>query len=774
MSGTASDYLRNNDFDANNWFNDFFKQPEPPLRQNDFGGTLGGPIEIPKVYDVSDQTFFFLSYEGLRVLQPQASTIGYVPDIALRQSTAVPLQAVLNALPVANGPDVGNGLAEFIGTWSNPSSLNAYSLRLDHSFGEKVHVFFRFGDTDSDAAIRQTAAPSQVQTTSYTSRTYTFGATSAPNRGISNEFRLNYSSNTSYLQNTLDSFGGAQPVDLGQLQQTSTTNAYLVTIGLFLGPTPSELAEGFFTGVQRQWNFIDSVTLPRGRHQLKFGVDYRRLTPIQEVGAPQSDYFFFSESAVQTNSADIALSQNFAKDYPLFTNFSAFAQDEWKITHRLNLSLGLRWEVNPPLGVTQGPLPLTVQGASDLGTMTLAPAGTEPWKTTWFNFAPRLGAAYSLRNKPGYETVLRGGGGIFFDTGQQVGGNGFYAPNYVSLSQFGGFFGVPASFPLPPSESLPPISQNPAPPYLEVSAFSPHLQLPYTIQWNVAAEQALGASQALSVTYVGSHAGRLLEKREVNVTPFNQSFGTVQFFENGLSADYDAVQLQFRRRISKGFTALASYTYGHSIDYGSTDYNLPYVRGNSDFDVRHNFSSAFSYDLPSPLRGRVERAIFNRWGIDDRFTARTGFPVTLSGPTEVDPGTGESINSGLNIVRGHPFYLYGSRYPGGREMNPDAFSTPPPGELGDAPRNFVRGFGVWQMDLAARREFPVYERLKLQFRAEAFNVFNHPSFGYIDPYLGDPTFGQATSTLNASLGALNPLYQTGGPRSMQFALKLIF
>jgi hypothetical protein len=276
------------------------------------------------------------------------------------------------------------------------------------------------------------------------------------------------------------------------------------------------------------------------------------------------------------------------------------------------------------------------------------------------------------------------------------------------------------------------------------------------------------------VTYVGSHAGRLLERTEVNVAPVNPNFGTVQFFRNGLTADYDALQLQFRRRISKGLTALASYTYSHSIDYGSTDYNLPYIRGNSDFDVRHNFSSAFSYDLPSPDRARVVSAVFRHWGIDDRFTARTGFPVTLSGPTEVDPGTGQSFNGGLNLVPGERFYLYGAQYPGGREINPDAFVTPPSGQLGDAPRNFIRGFGVLQMDLAVRREFPIYERLKLQFRAEAFNVFNHPNFGYIDPYLGDPTFGQATGTLNTSLGVLNPLYQTGGPRSIQLALKLIF
>jgi len=125
-----------------------------------------------------------------------------------------------------------------------------------------------------------------------------------------------------------------------------------------------------------------------------------------------------------------------------------------------------------------------------------------------------------------------------------------------------------------------------------------------------------------------------------------------------------------------------------------------------------------------------------------------------------------------------PLYLYGSKYPGGREINPDSFSPAAQGQAGDAPRNFARGFGAWQMDLAVRREFPLYERLKLQFRAEAFNVFNHPSFGLINttycPAGPACTFGQATATLAQSLGVLSPLYQTGGPRSLQFALKLMF
>jgi hypothetical protein len=292
------------------------------------------------------------------------------------------------------------------------------------------------------------------------------------------------------------------------------------------------------------------------------------------------------------------------------------------------------------------------------------------------------------------------------------------------------------------------------------------------------------------VSYVGSHAARLLKEAEIS-TPNNPNASTFVFIDNGLTSNYNALQVKFRRRLSRGLTGLASYTWSHCIDYGSQDYALAYQRGNCDFDVRNNFSAALSYDLPNVNVGhaRVGNAILHHWGLDDRFTARTAFPVTLSGNQNFDPVTGELYNAGLNIVPGQPVYLTGTSCattlqglgdlapgqgcPGARAINPQAFANVSSG-LGDAPRNFVRGFGAWQVDVAVRRNFPIYERLKLQFRAEAFNLFNHPNFGAINSNFGQATFGLARATLANSLGILNPVYQQGGPRSMQFALKLIF
>jgi len=249
---------------------------------------------------------------------------------------------------------------------------------------------------------------------------------------------------------------------------------------------------------------------------------------------------------------------------------------------------------------------------------------------------------------------------------------------------------------------------------------------------------------------------------------------SVIFYQNLGTSDYESMQAEFQRRLSKNLQALASYSWSHSIDEGSQNLDSPFVRGNSEFDARHSFSAAFSYDLPGDFRNGFVRALISRWAVDDRFTARTGFPVSLNGMSFFDPSTHQLEVGGLNLVPGKPVYLYGPQYPGGRSINPAAFALPPSGQFGNAPRNFARGFGAWQMDLALRREIPIRETLKLQFRAEAFNIFNHPNFGMIDPSLSSPTFGQARATLAQSLGALSPLYQAGGARSMQLALKLMF
>jgi hypothetical protein len=618
-------------------------------------------------------------------------------------------------------------------------------------------------------------------------RTYTLGATSLISNRIGNEFRLNYSSNHLVAAQLLDSFGGAQAVNLAQLQQLPANSVSGVEADLYFSGYFTALRQTLNIGTQRQWNAIDTLNLTLGKHLVKLGLDVRRLAPLEVPDSPYVLYDYAAAASVAQNSVDNGSVEAEAIERPAYINFSAFVQDEWRLTEHLSLSGGLRWEVNPAPGAAAGNMPYTVRGLGDLATITLAPQDTPLWKTTWYNIAPRLGAAYIVRDHPAYETVVRGGGGVFFDTGQQTGSVGYNGPGFSALTFFGTANGLPAGFPVSTAQFTPPIVNPPLPPYQLVAAYEPHLQLPYTLQWNLSIEQSLGKSQALTVSYVGSHGARLLEQNQISGAALNPNFTYLLLTRNGLTSDYNALQMQFQRRLSDGLTALASYTWSHCFDYGSNNSTLPYQRGNCDFDVRQNLSAALSYSLPRAYRNGFARLALRGWGIDDRFTARTAFPVTLtSGNTVVNPGTGQNYDGGLNIVPGQPVYVYGSQCavvfsaacPGGRAINPNAFSNPAPGAIGNAPRNFAYGFGAWQMDVAIRREFPVRERLRLQFRAEAFNVFNHPNFGAINPYYctAGPfcTFGQPTATLADSLGILSPLYQMGGPRSLQLALKLMF
>jgi hypothetical protein len=226
--------------------------------------------------------------------------------------------------------------------------------------------------------------------------------------------------------------------------------------------------------------------------------------------------------------------------------------------------------------------------------------------------------------------------------------------------------------------------------------------------------------------------------------------------------------------VRKGVQALASYTWSHSLDYGSTNAAFPFSYGNSDYDLRHNLQAGLSWELPQVKSNAAADAILDGWAMDARLVARTAFPITITGNLLTTPSTGQKYYSGVNYDPTKPVYVYGSQYPGGRSISKVAFSLPSGTASGDAPRNFVRGFGAQQLNLAIRRNFQMGDKLNLQFRAEAFNILNHPNFGLVQSVYSNAQFGQATAMLNQSLGTVSSLYQQGGPRSMQFALKAHF
>jgi hypothetical protein len=263
-------------------------------------------------------------------------------------------------------------------------------------------------------------------------------------------------------------------------------------------------------------------------------------------------------------------------------------------------------------------------------------------------------------------------------------------------------------------------------------------------------------------------------EKQLSLSSLNPNFGTVIQFYGGLSSNYQALEAKFQRSVAHGVQALVSYTWSHSIDFGSTYATLPVLRGNSNYDLRNNFSGGLSWDVPTGAHSVLGRSLLGGWGLDGRAMARTSFPVTLQGNLITDSGSGSQYYSGLNLVSGVPIYVYGSQYPGGRAINKAAFTAPSSATSGTAPRNFARGFGATQVNLAVRRNLHLTREANLQFRAEAFNLLNHPNFGYIDTSYTSATFGQVTNMLNQSLGTMASQYQQGGPRSLQLALKLVF
>jgi len=791
--GTLFEYFRNSVLDANDWFSNRDHLPKPQERQNDFGGTFGGPV-------FKDKTFFFFSYEGLRLRQPATQETA-VPDAASRQDqtpSGMAIRPYLNAypMPAANAVDVLPGIAPFNGSYSNPSSLNAYSIRIDHAFNSKLSIFGRYNNSPSQTNVRDPfGALSSTELLSASVQTITLGLSQVITPRSSNEVRANYSNQRVGSQYDLDNFGGAVPLTDAQMYPSGVSSASGLFELLILGA--GEYANGpTGTDEQRQINIVDNFSWTSGGHQLKFGIDYRWQSPFTR---PQA-YGTFAEFSGVTSSpggalsgaglfADVLAEQTTAL---LTRNISFYGQDTWKLTPRLALTYGIRWDINPTLkGKNLASEPFTVTGLNSPATIALAPRGTSLYDTTYGNVAPRLGVAYRLGDAPHTATVVRGGFGIFYDLGYgSLGGSGTYFPflavkSIASSMCPSGAQGV--CFPLTPQQAAPPtFSTNP--PVSDLVVADPHLKLPRTYQWNVAVEQYLGSSQTVSLTYIGALGRDLL--RVTNLFNPNPNFQFVSVTNNTARSYYGALQLKFQRRLSHGLQALASYTFSHSIDNASTDALANYLntpsgssyqaidRGDSDFDIRHSFTAGVTYDLPTPGSRRAMRAAFGGWSLDSFILARSAPPVDAVGGYYF--GAGTAIRYRPNVNAGVPLELFGSQYPGGKIFNSAAFTPAPAGEQGDFGRNVLRGFGATQADVAFQREFHFTEQVGLRFRAEFFSIFNHPNFGPPNNDLTSPLFGHSTSTLASSLGSgganggFSPLYQIGGPRSIQLALKLQF
>ena len=765
-SGSLFEYVRNNILDANDWFDNVLlfpgsdlRLPDPigKLRFNNFGATLGGPLKIPHLFEPLDRTFFFFSFEDLVMRQPQPVFPNLTPNEQTRLSMSPLVAPLYNALPLPNLPAAAfpgskipmQGWGTYAQGYSTQTNQQTYGLRLDHYFSDKLTGFLRYNQSPSNYTDYATGLADTLSAPRFAANTgmLTFGMTHAATPTLVNDVRANFSS-----QHLTSGFHFVAPGAARDLSNAlfppgySADNSFAVVVDEEYPAIPIIWMGTAGQSRSHQFQIVDQLSWVHGSHQWKFGADYR-LFRLLAVPPRMQTSFEFSDlsSGITSVTNTVYTPTNVTYQVPAF---SLYAQDTWHASQRLTLTYGVRWELAPAPRVSSGDVPVYRQltSATSAPDLVPAPPGTPFYRTQHAEVAPRFGLAWQARDGRLGKTVLRTGAGVFYDLGQSGFESGV-APSFLLYTGTNVPFGdFPSSSPTRES------------PFSPVAAAG--YTLPRTYQWNVTLEQSVG-QQTFSAAYVGA-IGRRLTGSAGGASPdpnvpygiarlgstFSSSYDSLQLqsgitlLGSNFSSSYNSLQFRFDRRLSKRVQALLSYTWSHSIDnlsneagassiptFGliapTTDLSIfqhPNInRGASDFDVRHSLHGAMFASLPAPRIGPAA-VLFSNWTASTIVFARSALPtdvLTLAAAGYIRP----------DVVPGQPLYLYGPGYPGGKQYNPDAFTLPSSGALeGNFGRNVLRAFGAWQVDLSIDRLFKLSEHAILRFRAEAFNVFNHPNF----------------------------------------------
>ena len=855
--GDAFEYLRNTVLDANDWFLNAQGKPRGIVRQNDFGGVVGGPV-------VKNKLFFFASYEGLRLAAPSPS-IKAVPTQQARTLAASMndngvigyMAQFLNAYPLPDGnlstpcTSATTCVGTYTATLPGTASLDGTSIRADYGVNDRNKLFGRYSHSPSN-----TTSASSVFATSIRAGNdvYTAGWSDALGGSMNNDLRFNFTHTTFVLvKNPLNFKGDLSTIfPAGYAQPPSSYRLSQMSIQLqgFPGGIDSfQMALANANNGNDQINVIETFSYLRGSHLLKFGADFRQLNPsIDQSNFNWNNQFTGTNNCPGGTPAYIcglANLSNIQHNVPQnfrFREFSFFVQDSWKLNNRLTLTYGLRYEINPAAESINGHPGFSLDSRgfnlNDLSNFKLNPFGSAIYATRWHNVAPRVGIAYQLSASQNWGRVVRAGYGIFYDTGHQV----FALVTNPYSARTNNLTLGPPTVPLPVSLSnaqfVTPPDANLTLPINGQSDFlvDPTFNLPYVHQTNFSVEQQLGARQSLTVSYIGAFGKGLIgqvvippNKGNPNVLGAGGIGDTLNIYGNYSSSDYNALQVKFQRQFSHGFGALGTYTWSHSLDDASTNVStnisggspvsLPttamvasaapfaLLRGNSDFDVRHSVGVSIVYEIPTFSQNTLVQAIFRNWSIDPIYHYQAGVPIDVIANSNGTLGGLSSLIQRPQLISGVPVELSCPGCPGGKAINTapvtaaaaaaagcaaptatnakGAFCTPlnlaTQAISGNVGRNVLRGFPLGELDFSLHRDFPFTESIRLRFQADAFSVFNHPNFGPPVANMFSSLFGVATSMANTNLGAaatagagFNPLFNTGGPRNFQFALKLYF
>jgi hypothetical protein len=815
--GTAYWFLRNAALDARNHFAPR-NEPAPKYQRNQFGVSLGGPIR-------RERTFFFADYEGTIRREgitrlsnvptlaersgdftssslPAPNIPGFGPTPVLPQAFQHPVGAAIAALyPQPNRATPG---ANFASSPTERDNVHQFDVRLDHNFTTNSQLAARFSFVDRDL-FEPFSGPSFALVPGFgnqvprRAQNLLVSQTQIFTPRLLNEARFSYSRVA--IRVTQENAGTSLNQHVGLPEISSRARDFGLSFIRMTGFSP--LGHEFNNpqaGVTNSFQVTDHLTWTPGRHFLKFGAEFRGVQQDAFRDVQARGFLNFQGVFTGNPLADLLLGLPTVTGGAHLDNpqrlrtesWNFFVQDNFRVTQRLTLSFGLRYEYNSPGVDAEDRATLY-----DAATGTLVPVGTGGMPRAGYNadknnFGPRVGAAWSLG--PRQATVLRAGYGVYFDQTPLAPGEGLYfnAPFF----DFRLFFSLPPQPPFFPGYTLTlsdpfPFSTFPLALPQSALAYQRNLRTPYTQHWNLSVQQQLGTKRVVEIAYAGSKGTHLLAARDINQpapsAAFpnprpNPAFDDITQVETRASSIYHAMQARFQQSYDFGLSLLASYTWSKSIDDASGffpaagDANFPQdsrtlagERARSNFDVRQRLSLSFGYDFPycREIGGRVTYTgwtswIFGGWSTFGIATLQSGRPFTVALLPEVDnSNTGRSVlGFGANDrpnVSGNPAAAHPSET---QWFNTSAFFMPAFGSFGNAGRNILEGPGLAVVNFSLLKLISVRERARLQFRAEAFNLFNRTNYDLPDNFFGSPTFGQILSAQS--------------PRRVQFGLKFLF
>ncbi len=744
LHGTAYEFLRNQRFDAKNWFDP--AGPIIPFNRDIYGYSVGGPI-------IRNRTFFFNSYEG-REGHEVASLKTLVPTDAQRATVTNPaIQKLLALVPQAN--DSTGGF--FVGSAARNRRLNQYTGRIDHNLSSRDFLFGSFiinRDSRTEPTLQGNNLPGFGDYRPAKRALLSVGYTRAFSPSVTNEFRAGLNRvRIDFIESDT-----ANPADFG-IASPSTVfpNINVASSLLFGGISGFPQGRGDTT-----YQYSDTLSWVHGRHSIRGGAEFRRFDNNNFNGGTGGVISFGTMAGflagTPTSATETALP---ATPGLRVSAFNAFLQDDFKVSQRFTVNLGMRWEFN---GVPSeihdrlGFYDFTQNKVLAAGT----PGATQAYPNHFTNFGPRVGFAFDPFGKG--KTVIRAGAGFYYDqpVTNIVSGLGSNPPFSTSVNNTSNI-SLTNPFAAPPGTGS------------AINAIDPNFRNAIVTSYNVNIQhEALGTVFQLS--YVGSEGHHLRINGDYNqgingVRPI-VGFSSINIQQSVSNSNYNGLWFSANKRLAQGLTFNTSYTFSKSIDNNSVgssnpqaqDYrNLSAERALSDFDARHRFVLSGTYILPFKANGAFAGRLVQGWTMSPIVNLQSGSPFSPIIAVTDSKGSLEAFNRPF-LVAGVPLYLPNPSPSG--FLNPAAFVRQATG-FGNAGRNILRSPGFEDIDFSIAKTTAIKERASLQFRAEAFNLFNHPNFGQPVNNLASSAFGQilATRTARGDLGS---------SRQLQLGLKLIF